>query len=105
VSLLITPPIKHTEGNPMDLQAIGNNVIVKLSQKGTERVSSGGIIIPDTIENRETCGEIVSIGNTVTDDIKSGDEIRFKKRTGLEFAQNNENYVIILNKDILCTIN
>ena len=71
--------------------------------------TAGGIIIPDTAQEKPQEGEVVAIGTggrtedgTVTPlDVKAGDRILFGKWSGTEVKVNGEDLIIMKESDIL----
>jgi chaperonin GroES len=71
--------------------------------------TAGGIIIPDTAQEKPQEGEIVSIGSgtrsedgTITPlDVKAGDKILFGKWSGSEVKLDGEELLIMKESDIL----
>ena len=71
--------------------------------------TAGGIIIPDTAQEKPQEGEVVSTGNgaraddgTVTPlDLKAGDRILFGKWSGSEVKLNGEDLLIMKESDVL----
>jgi len=74
--------------------------------------TAGGIIIPDTAQEKPMEGEVVAIGSgaraedgTVTPlDVKPGDRILFGKWTGSEVKIDDEELLIMKESDILGVI-
>ena len=77
-----------------------------------EAKTAGGIIIPDTAQEKPMEGEVVAIGSgtraedgTVTPlDVKPGDRILFGKWTGSEVKIDGEEMMIMKESDILGVI-
>ncbi|HET9428362.1 MAG TPA: co-chaperone GroES [Allosphingosinicella sp.] len=71
--------------------------------------SAGGIIIPDTAQEKPQEGQVVSIGSgTRADDgsvmpldVKAGDRILFGKYSGTEVKLEGEDLIIMKEADIL----
>jgi chaperonin GroES len=71
--------------------------------------SAGGIIIPDTAQEKPQEGEVVSTGSgtraedgTVTPlDVRAGDKILFGKWSGTEVKLEGEDLLILKEADIL----
>jgi chaperonin GroES len=71
--------------------------------------TAGGIIIPDTAQEKPQEGEIVSVGSgaraeggSVTPlDVKAGDKILFGKWSGTEVKLDGEDLLIMKEADIL----
>ncbi len=74
-----------------------------------EDKTSGGIIIPDTAQEKPQEGEIVAAGNGVMAEdgklrpleVKAGDRILFGKYSGTEVKLDGEEYVIMKESDIM----
>jgi chaperonin GroES len=74
-----------------------------------EAKTAGGIIIPDTAQEKPQEGEIVSVGSgargedgSVTPlDVKAGDKILFGKWSGSEVKLDGEDLLIMKESDIL----
>jgi chaperonin GroES len=74
-----------------------------------EAKTAGGIIIPDTAQEKPQEGEIVSVGSglrgedgTITPlDVKAGDKILFGKWSGTEIKLEGEDLLIMKEADIL----
>jgi chaperonin GroES len=74
--------------------------------------TSGGIIIPDTAQEKPQEGEIVSVGNGVVNDkgevtpldVKAGDRVLFGKWSGNEVKIDGEDLLIMKESDILGVI-
>ncbi len=71
--------------------------------------TAGGIIIPDTAQEKPQEGEVVSTGSgaraedgTITPlDVKAGDKILFGKWSGTEVKLEGEDLIIMKESDIL----
>jgi chaperonin GroES len=71
--------------------------------------TAGGIIIPDTAQEKPQEGEVVSAGTgargedgTITPlDVKAGDKILFGKWSGTEVKLGGEDLIIMKESDIL----
>jgi chaperonin GroES len=74
-----------------------------------EEKSSGGIIIPDTAQEKPMEGEVLSAGDGVRDesgkrvplDVKKGDRILFGKWSGTEVKVAGEDVLIIKESDVM----
>ncbi len=74
-----------------------------------EQKTAGGIIIPDSAQEKPSQGEIISVGSgakaedgTVTAlDVKSGDTILFGKWSGTEIKIDGEDLLIMKESDIM----
>ncbi len=74
-----------------------------------EEKTAGGIIIPDTAQEKPQQGEVVAVGdgargesgNITPLDVKPGDKILFGKFSGTEVTIDGEDLVIMKESDIM----
>jgi chaperonin GroES len=74
-----------------------------------EAKSAGGIIIPDTAQEKPSQGEIVAVGPGGRDeagklipiDLKNGDRVLFGKWSGTEVRLDSVDYLIMKESDIM----
>ncbi|MDX2164208.1 MAG: co-chaperone GroES [Gammaproteobacteria bacterium] len=91
----------------MNLRPLHDRVIVKRLEE--ERVSQGGIIIPDTAAEKPMKGEIIAVGTGKLLengeirklDIKKGDKILFGKYSGTEVKVNGQDVLVMREDDIM----
>ncbi len=77
-----------------------------------EGKTTGGIIIPDTAQEKPMEGEIVAVGPGVRDekgrvvplDLKQGDRILFGKWSGTEIRLDGEDLLIMNESDVMGVI-
>ncbi len=92
------------------LRPLGNRVVIKALPK--EEVTKSGIVLPDTVKEKPQEGRIIAVGTgTRLDngdiaplDVKVGDRVLFAKYAGTEFKLNDEELIILSEKDILAVI-
>jgi chaperonin GroES len=98
--------IKRKASN-MAFRPLHDRVLVRRVE--AEAKTAGGIIIPDTAQEKPQEGEVVSVGTgsraedgTVTPlDVKAGDKILFGKWSGTEVKIDGEDLLIMKESDIL----
>ena len=91
----------------MGFRPLHDRVVVR--RVDSEEKTKGGIIIPDSVQEKPQEGEVVAIGTgtkadngTITPlDVKSGDKILFGKWSGTEVKVNGEDLIIMKESDIL----
>jgi chaperonin GroES len=74
--------------------------------------TKGGIIIPDTAQEKPSQGEIVAVGPGGRDeagklipiDVKTGDRVLFGKWSGTEVKLDGEEFLIMKESDIMGVI-
>jgi chaperonin GroES len=84
-------------------------VITPLKQ---EEVTSSGLVIPDTAKEKPQQGEVVAVGpgrlddngKRVPIDVAVGDRVLYAKYTGTEVKLDNEDYIVLNEKDILAKL-
>jgi chaperonin GroES len=92
------------------IRPLGDRVVVKPIQK--EEVTKSGIVLPDTAKEKPQRGQVVAVGaGRLTDDgkrlpmeVKVGDEVLFAKYAGTELKIDDEEYLILSEKDILAVL-
>ena len=85
---------------------------VLLRRVESEEKTLGGIIIPDTAQEKPMEGEVVAVGpgarsedGKITPlDVKAGDRVLFGKWSGTEVKIDGEEYVIMKESDIMGVI-
>lgn len=93
------------------LTPLGDRVVVK--PQAREEVTRSGIVLPDTAKEKPQRGTIVAVGNgrvndkgdRVALDVKAGDNVLFAKYAGTEFKLEDQELLILSEKDILAIIN
>ena len=91
----------------MKFRPLHDRVLVRRIE--AEAKTAGGIIIPDTAQEKPQEGEVVSVGSgvraedgTVTPlDVKAGDKILFGKWSGTEIKLGGEDLLIMKESDVL----
>jgi chaperonin GroES len=82
---------------------------VVLKRVDAEEKSSGGIIIPDTAQEKPQQGEVVAVGPGGRDetgklipiDLKTGDRVLFGKWSGTEVKIDGVEYLIMKESDVM----
>jgi chaperonin GroES len=82
---------------------------VVLRRISAEEKTSGGIIIPDTAQEKPTEAEVIATGPGVRNEqgqlvpleVKAGDRVLFGKWSGTEVKLDNQDLLIVKESDIL----
>jgi chaperonin GroES len=85
---------------------------VLLKRVDQEEKTAGGIIIPDTVQEKPMEGEVVATGPGARDedgkiqalDVKAGDRVLFGKWSGTEVKIDGEELLIMKESDIMGVI-
>ena len=91
----------------MAFRPLHDRVVVRRIE--ADQKTAGGIIIPDSAQEKPSEGEIVSVGSgakaedgTVTPlDVKAGDRVLFGKWAGTEVKIGGEDLLIMKESDIM----
>jgi chaperonin GroES len=92
------------------LKPLGDRVVVK--PLGREETTKSGIVLPDTAKEKPQRGTIVAAGEGRRDDdgeripldVQVGDQVLFAKYAGTEFKLEDDDLLILSEKDILAVI-
>ena len=94
----------------MSLRPLHDRVLVRRVDSDEKTV--GGIIIPDTAQEKPMEGEVLSVGSGARGedgeihalDVKAGDRILFGKWSGTEVTLDGEELLIMKESDIMAII-
>ena len=94
----------------MNIRPLHDRVIVKRVEE--DKMSPGGIVIPDSATEKPIEGEIIAVGNgELLDngelralDLKKGDKVLFGKYSGTEVKVGGEDLLVLREDDIMGVI-
>jgi len=94
----------------MKLRPLQDRVVIR--RVDPEAKTAGGIIIPDTVQEKPMEGEVIAVGPGLRDaagvlhalDVKRGDRVLFGKWSGSEFKLGGEDLMVVKESDILGVI-
>jgi chaperonin GroES len=94
----------------MKVVPLGENVMVKRLE--ADRVTPGGIVLPDSAKERPQQGRVLSVGDgrmlpcgtRVRHQVREGDRVLFGRYGGTEMKINGEEMLIIGESDILAVV-
>ena len=94
----------------MKFRPLHDRVVVR--RVDSEEKTAGGIILPDTAQEKPSEGEIIAIGSGARDeagklvplDVKAGDKVLFGKWSGTEIKIDGEDLLIMKESDIMGVI-
>ncbi|GAA0235509.1 co-chaperone GroES [Spirillospora sp. NPDC046719] len=84
-----------------EVQMLHDRVMIKVEKDAGERRSTGGIVIPATVEqaNRLVWGEVCGVGHHVRT-VKVGDRVLFHPGDQYEVEIQGENYLVMRERDL-----
>ncbi len=93
-----------------ELKPLNDRLVIKPLQQ--EQVLSSGIVIPDSAKEKPQQGEVIAVGpgkrdddgNRVPLDIELGDRILYKKYTGQEIQIDNEDLIVLEEREVLAKL-
>ena len=91
----------------MNFRPLGDRVVVRRVKE--DQKTPGGIIIPDTAQEKPQEGEVISVGPGARDEdgkriapeVKAGDRVLFGKWSGTEVKIAGEELLIMKESDIM----
>lgn len=94
----------------MNIKPLGDKVVVKPAQ--AEEKTESGIILPGSAQEKPHQGTVVAVGPGPKDengkhvalDVKEGDRVIYGKFGGVDLKYDNEEYVVLSEKDILVVL-
>ncbi len=92
------------------LRPLGDRVVIKPLER--EEVTRSGIVLPDTAKDKPQQGEILAVGpgrvldsgERITLDLHEGDRVIFAKYAGTEFKLEDDELLILSEKDVLAVM-
>lgn len=94
----------------LKLTPLGDRVVVQ--PQGREETTKSGIVLPDTAKEKPQRGTVLAVGQGRRDedgdripmDVKVGDQVLFAKYAGTEFKLDDQELLILAEKDILAIV-
>lgn len=92
------------------IRPLGDRVLIRPIQR--EDTTPSGIVLPDTAREKPQKGEVLAVGPGRLDDdgdrlpmdVKQGDNVLFAKYAGTELKLEDEELLILSEKDILAIV-
>ena len=91
----------------MNIQPLHDRIVVEASPK--ESKSAGGIILPDSAQEKPLTGKVLAVGpgktldsgTLVRPEVRKGDTVMYGKYAGTEVKVGGKDYVILRTDDVL----
>ena len=91
------------------IKPLGNRIVV---QRQEAKTTKGGIILPETAQEKPRQGKVVAVGSGRVDekgkthslDVKIGDQILFSSYSGTEYKSDDIDYLILSEEDVLAVL-
>ena len=94
----------------MKLQPLGDRLVVERDE--SEKITAGGIVLPDSAKNKPTRGKVISTGEGRLLDngtrsplqVKKGDHVLFTSYAGETFKLGSRELLLLHEEDVLAVI-
>ena len=86
----------------MKIKPLGDRVLVKLED--AEEKTAGGIIIPDTAQEKTQEGVVLAVGDDESITVKVKDRVMYDKYAGTTVTVDGEEQLILRMSDILAVV-
>lgn len=94
----------------MKLKPLHDRIVVEAADK--EEKSAGGIILPDSAQEKPLQGKVLAVGpgkrldsgQLAAPDVKKGDTVLYGKYGGTEVTVDGKDYIILRADDILAVV-
>jgi chaperonin GroES len=103
-----TAPKASPKSSKTKLKPLGSRVVIKALER--EEITKSGIVLPDTAKEKPQEGRVLAVGpgdrhpdtgQRIPVDLKEGDRVLFQKYAGTEFKLDDEELLILSEKDVL----
>jgi chaperonin GroES len=100
----------YARSNPMKFRPLHDRIVLR--RINAQEKTIGGIISPDTVQEKPMEGEVIAVGPgarneqgvIVTLDVKAGDRVLFGKWSGTEVKLDGEEMLILKESDVMGVI-
>jgi chaperonin GroES len=89
----------------MKLRPLGDRVVLQYQE--AEEKTQTGIILPDSAKEKPQVATVIAVGAGSGDEkpqVKEGDKVIVSKYSGTEVKLDDEEYVIVSQKDIIAVV-
>jgi chaperonin GroES len=92
------------------LKPLGDRVLLKVAVK--EETTAGGILLPDTAQEKPQMGEVMAVGSghltdkgtRVAPQVEVGSKVLYSKYAGTELKLAGVEHILLADKDILAVV-
>ncbi|CAL5223459.1 g5978 [Coccomyxa viridis] len=96
--------------NIADLKPLGDRLLVEVDEAKDE--TDSGLLLTSASKEQPTIGKVVAVGSGKEDDkgvivkpnLNKGDTVLYSKYSGTEFAQDDKQYIVIREMDVLASV-
>ena len=92
------------------VKPLGDRIFIKVS--ASDEKTAGGILLPDTAQEKPQVGEVVQVGpgkhnddgTRQTPEVSIGDKVLYSKYAGTDIKLGGDDFVLLSEKDILAVV-
>ena len=92
------------------VKPLGDRIFIKVS--ASDEKTAGGILLPDTAQEKPQVGEVVQVGpgkhnddgTSQTPEVSIGDKVLYSKYAGTDIKLGGDEFVLLSEKDILAVV-
>ncbi len=93
-----------------NLRPLGDKVVLQAVER--EEMTRSGLVLPDTAQEKPQEGKVIAVGpgklldngEHAAVELKEGDKVIFSKYAGTEFKLDEQEYLILSERDILAIL-
>src|SRR4051794_5110189 len=108
---MASAPAKRVAAGSTKLVPLHDRIVIRPTVQ--EEVLASGIVIPDTAKEKPQQGDVISVGPGRLDDdgkriqmdVQVGDRVLYAKYTGQEVKIDQEELIVLSEKDVLAKVN
>ena len=102
------PAAKSKPGAASKVQPLADRLVIRPNER--EEMTVSGIVLPDTAKEKPQEGRVLAVGpgdrhpdtgERIPVELKEGDRVLFQKYAGTEFKLDDEELLILSEKDVL----
>ncbi|MFO7871333.1 MAG: co-chaperone GroES [Kiritimatiellia bacterium] len=83
----------------MKLRPMNGRVVVKPS--GSSEETKGGIVIPDTAQEKKKEGKVIAVAEDATEEVAVGDRVIYREFGGTEIKLDDKDLVLLTADDLV----
>lgn len=84
------------------IKPLADRVLLQVLEQ--EEKTSSGILLPDTAKEKTQKAKVVGIGSSKDIQVKKGDIVIYDKYSGIQIKEDNKEYLIVKNEEIVAII-
>ena len=84
------------------IKPLADRVLLQVLEQ--EKKTSSGILLPDTAKEKTQKAKVVEIGSSKDIQVKKGDIVIYDKYSGIQIKEDNKEYLIVKNEEIVAII-